>query len=419
MSTQTTQREYRVRVSPAHIRTIKDPNNESIGIMHAYVRLVDFQHNGVLPDKINPRAHEKLTGRVPEAITGSVESRPEIFHLLNRGLLLIAQKAWYDNKTETLHVQIESEDKGGLADGATTDRVLAQIKRAVSAADFQTLQESEIPAHLKKVYFHLEIISGDTQDILLQMTDARNTSVQVQAFALENLGGGFEWLKEVLEDSVFKGKIRYRENDTQPIDVRRILSLLMMFHPKWEKDEREPIIAYASKGFVLEHYRKPEWKEGFQALRPVVLDILKLYDHIHVNFPEQYEKARKFYKDSGAKLGARKEVTYKAGKKHRLELTGQETNYFIPDGWLYPLLASFRVFLKWPSNGKGDVSWKIDPFAFYDHSGHEAVQDIVEQSESLGRNANATGKSRSVWTMLRRWSEHASMRQQAEKLGQK
>lgn len=377
------------------------PHNEGLSIRHAYVRVRDFP-SGDIPDDVNPRSHEDLHGGIKKAIETSLETSPEWFHILNRGLLVIADKAWYDNRTQTLHVVISSKEEGGLADGATTDRVIREVKRAVSAADFKSLAEAEIPKHLKEAFVHVEVISGGIGDMLVPLTRARNTSTQVKEFAIENLGGGFNWLKEVIEQSKFHGRIRFRENDPQPVDVRTVLGLLTLFHPKWNELRKEPVIAYTSKGSVMSYYQDEEWRPGFELLSPIVVDILDLYDYIHVNFPRQYEKYKKSH-DKGSRLGGRKEVRFSENQPFRLPLTGGQTQHFISDGWLYPLLGAFRLLLDFPKTSRGTVKWlaDADPKSFYDDHGWEFVADICEQSEALGSNPNATGKSRPLWNNLR------------------
>ncbi|HML76628.1 MAG TPA: AIPR family protein [Anaerohalosphaeraceae bacterium] len=426
-------KEFRVPVEQEHIRSIKSPYAEELSIIHAFVKIKNFQ-NGDIPDKINPRYHDinKMKGRVPDAIQESLVERPRLFHLLNRGCLILAQKAWYDNKSKILHFVIDSEEQHGMVDGATTDRVLKNVKISVSNADFYTLTEEEIPENLKDAYLHLEIISGPIDDELrLKLADARNTSEQVKEFSLEDLGGGFKWLKDVLENSEFRGKVRYRENEPKPFDVRNVLALLTLFHCNWEKVEKDPIVAYTGKGAVLDIYKDERkdslnWREKYELLAPVVVDILKLYEYIHVGFKKQYEVVRN-KQGKGAKLGKRKEVHYTdteikrgsantkcEGKSKILPLTGWETKYVVPDGWLYPLLGAFRVLLKWPKGHSGIVSWKTDPFKFFDNYGYELVSDIESQSEELGNNPNATGKSRMLWSSLRAKVENRFFRLEAE-----
>jgi hypothetical protein len=161
---------------------------------------------------------------------------------------------------------------------------------------------------------------------------------------------------------------------------------------------------------VLEHFRDPEWKPGYEALRPVVLDILRLSEHIHLDFQPQYAK----YKEENgkaAKLGNRKEIEYRE-RGFTLPLSAAQTKYRIPDGWLYPILAAFRVLLDIPADG--DASWIADPQQFFDECGFELVGFVAEQSENLGRNPAAAGKSRNLWVQLRMVMELHKMKLSAQ-----
>lgn len=400
MNTSRFPQEYCIPVPQDYIRSVRSPHSEDLTNIHAFVKILDLV-TGKLPDKINPRCHDKIpkNSRVPKAIRKSLKDDPKTFHLINRGCLILAKSAWYSNKTKMLHFVIKSEDEHGLVDGATTDRVLSMLKNGeIYDEDFSAL-EKEI---FRDSYIHLEIIAGDIdQDLRIKLADARNTSVQVKEFSLEDLRGNFDWLKNIIENSEFAGKISYQENEPKIVDVRTVLGLLTLFHPNWKNGE-EPIVAYTGKGRVIDKYQDREWSKKYRKLSPVVLDILKLYDYIHVNFPEQYKKA--LYPKQ-ARLGKRKEVKYldpeEGQKPKKLPLTGQETRHVLTDGWLYPLLAAFRVLLKWPKNAKDDVKWKLNPYEYFDKHGSELVIDVVGQSEDLGRNANAAGKSRMLWRSLR------------------
>ncbi len=404
-----TPHEFRLPVQQEHIRSIKNPYAEEVTVIHALVKVRDFP-NGCIADKVNPRSHEviKMNTRIPLAIAESLNDRPEIFHLINRGCLVLAKKAWYDNQTRNLHFLIESDDEHGMVDGATTDRVLENLKKDVSNADFSTLKEEEIPDNFKTAYIHLEIVAGEvSEELRLKLAEARNTSEQVKQFSLVDLGGGYEWLEQIIQKSEFKDKVRYKENDPKPVDIRLVLGLLTLFHPNFQ-DGSEPIIAYSAKGTVIDNYTKPDWKKGYEKLAPVVLDILRLYDFIHIEFQNAY-KAAYSADGSRAQLGKRKEVRYinKESKAKELPLTGQKTQYVLPDGWLYPLLASLRVLLDFPKSGRGDVKWIMNPREFFKTQGSDLVYELVEFSEDLGRNANATGKKRGVWSGLRKSVENS------------
>lgn len=256
--------EYSVQTTPGTVRTITDPHTNEIRIVHAYVPIRNFP-NGQIPDDVNPRSHEKIPSRLANAIEESLMNEPEYFHLLNRGVLVLADSVRYDEGANMLYFVLADNEVNGMADGATTDRVLARIKQNIP--EFDKLKVEAMPEYMQDAAMHLEIIAGDIGDVLVELAAARNTSIQVKEFALENLGGGFDWLKQSLESSQFAGRIRFRENDPEPVDVRQILALLTLFHPRWSAEKREPIIAYSNKGEVLEMFRTEEWKPGYFSLR--------------------------------------------------------------------------------------------------------------------------------------------------------
>ena len=388
-------RQMQIPVSRHYIRSIDTPGGLDVRIIHAYVKIADFPH-GDIPEDVNPRSHDEnaLKSRVATRIQESVEKSPEDFHLLNRGLLVIASRAWYDNKREVLHINIDSFDQGGLADGATTDRVLSRVKRV--AEEFA--EEHGTPDYVDKAYVHVEVVAGDgiaSNEAVLRLTDARNTSIQVKPWSLADLGGSFDWLKKIIENSRFKNKVRYEENGKEPVDIRAILGLLTLFHPNWDQEGRHPIVAYTGKGRLLQgYYEKNEWKAGYRALAPVVLDILELYEYIKTAFEQAYKDAF----GATARLGRRKEVDYRDKPTIPLYLTGEYTQYGVPDGWVYPILGSLRGLLD--ERGDSSMQWHVDAKEFFVRHGPKLVQDVVEMSEQLGRNAQSTGKSRVLWQSL-------------------
>lgn len=397
---------YRFHVSQDLVRSITDPHDPDITIHHVWIPVAEFKRE-MLPDDINPRAHEEMSGRIPQVIEKSLIENPTEFHLLNRGELILAESCRYDNHNKMLEITISSKEEGGLADGGTTDRVLARAEEAALRRN-SPFTEAEVADSLRQAYVHIEVISGNVREKLVRLAGARNTSNQVKEFALENLGGGFEWLKKVIEGSQLAGRIRYRENDPEDVDIRTVLALLTMFHHKWTEDGKDPLVAYTSKGGILKYYRDPDWLPGYLDLSPVVVDILRLYDFVHEEFAAQYQVYNLKANDSGSKFGKRREVLYKGGAPFKLPMTGSDTKYFVSDGWLYPVLASFRMLLRRAPNKP--IEWVTDPFKYFEEHGSELVGIVVEQSQALGYNPNAVGKSRPLWSNLRKTVELERMK---------
>jgi hypothetical protein len=61
------------------------------------------------------------------------------------------------------------------------------------------------------------------------------------------------------------------------------------------------------------------------------------------------------------------------------------------------------MLLKQPE-GKS-ASWVTDPFEYFKQHGSELVGIVVEQSQALGYNPQAVGKSRPLWSNLRKTVE--------------
>ncbi len=388
----------RISVPAEFIRSFSNPHNSDIRFIHCYVKIAEFPH-GKLPDDINPRSHDelRLNSGIPKRIAESLEDSPELFHIFNRGVLVVAKRASYDNNKRILTFEIPSRDEGGLADGATTDRVIAGMLGKLSEEDKKRILETDSPHFYKDAYVHVEVVSGIPPDMIVPLTAARNTSKQVQEFALEQLRGGYDKLRKVLDASEFGDRIRYRENDPQTVDIRTVLGLLTLFHPKWDAEKREPLVAYRSKGGVLENFQDPDWKDGYEALFPFAVDILELHNYLHENFEVQYRKAF-----NGGRLGALREVVYKGGADVTSHpLLGHKVKYGLPDGWVYPMLASFRGLLDVYGIGGKKPGWIREPKRFFDEFGDRLVEALVDFSKSQGSNAQTTGKQRLIWNTLR------------------
>ena len=251
---------YRFHLSQDLVRKFQDPANDAVAIHHAYIPVMEFKRE-LLPDDVNPRSHEEMGGRVPKAIEASAANSPEDFHLLNRGILVLAQSCTYDNNTKMLEIRIDDPADGGIADGGTTDRVLARMLDA-NVLKNQKMTAEEMIRSLKSAFVHVEVISGAFQNKLVALAGARNTSNQVKEFALDNLDHKFDWLKDVIEESALAGRIRYRENDPEPVDIRTVLAILTMFHPKWDAEQKEPLLLTPAKA---ESYHISATTNGYPA----------------------------------------------------------------------------------------------------------------------------------------------------------
>jgi hypothetical protein len=126
------------------------------------------------------------------------------------------------------------------------------------------------------------------------------------------------------------------------------------------------------------------------ALSSILEDILRLHDHVYVEFSDAYKTAM-----NGGKLGRRRGVENQPVK---LPLTGADAPYELTNGYVFPLLAAFRALVEYSTDGK--AKWKIDPFKFFETQGPELVSVLIEQVDNLGGSPQLAGKSRAVYTSL-------------------
>jgi hypothetical protein len=399
----------RLHVGKDFLRVVDLPHGDArrkpIRVLHVYPTLADYAGR-TIPDNVNPRSHDPscLKSPVARQIEHTLTDRPEDFVLANRGSTIIAESYDYNPQKGELELVISDPENEGLADGATTDAVLAKVQAQVARsllnkpdANYRELQlAGDTPESLKSGRIHLEVfVNLDDRSRIASLVAGRNTSRQVRGWSMADFRGQFDWLKDVLEkpESGFMGRIGYEENSDCDVSILDILALLTLFHPEFDaKGEAAtaPVVAYTSRGRMDARLSDEELLKGYQGLTPLLLDILKLHDHVYSQFETVYDKAYGKKSRLARRRGV-EAVTFK------LPLTGAETNYKLPAGYVYPLLASLRALVY---RRGGNIKWRINPFEFFDTYGPELVAELMEQAEALGGDPNTTGKKKLVYTAL-------------------
>jgi AIPR protein len=180
---------------------------------------------GAVSDEINPRSHgeDVLASPVAKAIARTLQKEPENFVLMNRGILLLASKMKFDHELREVKIWFEGDPRvRGLADGGTTDAVLAAEREAVDPTKYQR--------HFEHSRVHVEVVVGlNDPDRVAKLVEGRNTSRQVQSSSLVNAAGRFDWLKRALPASM-QGRIAWEENATGAA-ISDVLGLLSPFRP--------------------------------------------------------------------------------------------------------------------------------------------------------------------------------------------
>lgn len=407
----------KIPVGREQISFLADPRNQGHDTLYALVKVRDLPMD--LPLDVNPRAQNTASRVARQIATGLVDDS-DIFHILNRGLTVTAYDADYDPKKELLTLQLASGFYGVL-DGGHTYAVIrenaepylnpekalpAEPPPAKAEGETNNIEEkADVPPEFLDAFVRMEIIKGIKSDLVVDLARSRNTSAQVRDESLANLEGSFDWLKEVLAKTKFGELVAYKENEDDakfPIDIREIIALLTLFHPNFQDFDHPPIMGYTSKGRCLDMFRDDA--KGYESLKPIIGDILKLYDYVHLKFADLYKEIGGFSAigedikprtQRGVKLA--KVTGVKAIKEgFPLYYLDEKAFYRFPDGWLFPVIAAMRGIASY----RQTVKWKADPFKFFDKVGKNLVSMTLETSLALGRNPNAVGKSRAHWIQL-------------------
>lgn len=372
-------------VKPDHLRKIADPN----GQVESFFALVPVEKvPDVSVEETNPR-EQNIKSAVARKMRESLLQHDGRFHLLNRGITLSVANAVYDNKSERLRLDFDIQGVHGNVDGGHTQKV---VRQTVESKDWADARQSRIDFGQEVIpqFVRYEILTGLSADLLVKLAETRNTSVQVKDFSLDNLAGKFEWLKEQLSE--FDDVIAYKENEKKPVNVRDVIALFTLFNVGLypNSGQQHPIQAYSSKIRPLELF---DTKQGtYRALRPILKDILGLYDYIRATM-------RDIYNDNGGKFLKWDSIDQKSVMNFHYDHELTQVDHKIADGMVYPMLGAFRFLVR--ENSEGEFVWKVDDVRkFYDRFGDRLIRTALEGVRTKGNNPTAAGKDGALWEQL-------------------
>ena len=333
---------------------------------------------GLIP-WVNPR-HPNSKSKMARVIKASAFESRGRFHLLNRGVTLIAQDGKLEQ--EILSVEFGPAKKRGLIDGGTTIGALVDVI-ADGFAQSSGKDEQQL--------FKVQVFCGPwTDEEVVDLAEALNTSVQVDSFSIANLSGAFDWIKKTQEKSRAGFKVSYFTNDEGEVGVDDIVQWLALFMVD------EPSTAYSSKEKCLEHYEANIAE--YRKCEHILADIIKLSEYVPFH-------SRSLYNASGnhkfGKLAIIADST--KGSTYRLPVLGETVDYAPHKAWVFPLMASLRPAL---DKSVTPYKWKKDPFKLFDRMAPELVNRVNRSYGSL-QTFNAVGKNPDLYELLMEKVENA------------
>jgi hypothetical protein len=376
-------------------RRFPDPLNNSLdtdpyNIEHhiLLVKAIDVP-SGISLD-CNPRK-QKIDSGIYKDVQKSLEDNSEpTFHLKNKGITMFAHKVDIseDKKVVTAYLAVPAGGiPDGIADGGHTYQIVLDSKSKNKCPDNQ--------------YLKFEIMTGVPDKKKAEIIGGLNTAVQVQEATLLNFEKEFDWIKETISKMSYADKIAYMQNEKGDFDIRDIIAFLTLFnveHP--DLKGRTPKEAYVSKAACLHLYESN--KESYLMLRPLIKDILCLHDYIHLNLGKLYNKEKR---ESGSKGRAHgmEGVFDKKERGVKFIFLGEESQYKLFDGTLYPIFGAMRYLIE-KKEGAKVYSWKLESFDEVKKVFDSVATDLLTATYNVclanGRKPNPVGKDENHWGYL-------------------
>ncbi len=344
----------------------------------------------------NARDPVGLNRRVYRDVRESLEGKASIlgtFDLMNKGITILATDVKLIDKATNLFEVSVDDDAGGIVDGAHTAKIIEECN-----AEGTTPPEQHV-----EVYVRTKVKAGLITDIARGL----NTGMQVAPKSIYNIDKVFDWLKDLVADTSYAGRISWKESEAKDYDVRDLISILEMFNVfDFPNDSnKHPIAAYEKWSIPLdkfaddfEAHRKSVSNSKYYRLRGLLRDGLVLFDNIRRDFYD-------LHNDAGGSAGKMNIVEEASPKKKTLDFPFAQlppNKYRLTKGAAYPILAAFRNYVAidpdtenavWVPNFQGVMSeWKrLAP---------ELVQETYNATKDIGRMPDQLGKNRKHWDNL-------------------
>ena len=303
--------------------------------------------------------------QVNSEIRNTLEEKPELFCILNSGVVVVAHSHEIDEQRKVLRLKRPS-----IINGSQTQGVLRDF--------FDVLRENQLDA--PPIHIKYELIITTDDDLIAEISIARNFQNDVANISIAGRRGHLDELEDSIQEKLPYAKLRKSETQLSDdyIATERLLQVITALIPAalWPvRDEAEnpnKVFTYSMKAKCLKQFqaiylqaknKQDTNHEGAKRLYQFYLDIapeaLQLYEKW---------KAHQGFQGTGIRAIAR---------------DGREI-VDVPDGFVFPILASLSAFAKETAQG-----WRIQPPKMFND------QELIAAAKSVYQNIAA----RNPWIM--------------------
>lgn len=313
--------------------------------------------------------------QVHRAIRNTLDNTPFNFSVLNGGVSIVARDHEVDEKKMTLRLL-----KPSIINGSQTQGVLRDYFRDMEAS-------GETPP---QIHVTFELIVTDDDALIAETSIARNYQNDVMTVSI---AGRLGQLKE-LEESVQREFPQYKlqQSETQLSDdyiaTERLIQVITALTPEelWlkpgESGNPNKVYTYSMKTKCLKDFQAV-YRKAKDPSDPEHAKYRDLYQFYLDIAPQAYELHEKWKIHQGF-----------AGTGLRSIQREGRTIKDVPDGIIFPILASLSAFAKKTSKG-----WKIEPpSVFRDEELINAAKSVYQ--DIANHNPWNMGKSKACYSAL-------------------
>jgi hypothetical protein len=312
--------------------------------------------------------------QVHRAILDTLENNPQDFAVLNGGITVVARACVIDEKKKTLTLKNAS-----IINGAQTQGVIR---------DYLDKNESIWePDKTKRAHVQLEVIVTDEEDLIGEISIARNFQNDVMLLSIAGRLHEFDELAESLAEKVPGAKLQRSETELSDdyVKTERLMQVIEALAPEelWPAEwEFNKVFTYSKKAKCLKDFRE-------------------LHNAAHNPSAANHKSAKKlyqFYLD----IVAQAWELYSRWKTHQgfkgtgiraIERNGSEV-VEVPDGIVFPILSAYSVFVVKASGG-----WEIKPPRIFSEG--EFIKSVKTVYTVMGaHNPMTMGRSKACYSAL-------------------
>jgi hypothetical protein len=363
-------------------------------IANCYVRASDIPEQ--LEDwmGVNPRMPARkrdrveLSGRVARRIIRTLQDAPELMSVKNQGIYILVEEAEHSRETGgagNLRLVLTDKKRHGIANGGHTFHAVREV---VGDED----QDPPVNA-----YVRLHIMENVDPEMITEIAEGLNRSLQVDDASLHNLEGKFDVIKNSLKGQKGADEIAYRMGDEGQVDVQEVLARMAALNlDLFPEDGKQPNTLFGQPTRVLSGFVE-DIDQGadsaYGKMLPHLHDILSLYDHV-------YEECARYSKDHKrlALLMRRKgKETQKKNPRPAVFAEDVVIDRRIFAGLMYPVFAAFRANVSPKAWARGRFEWIVDPVELLTETIDPLCEVIRQAYEDNGGDPAWVGKKQAAY----------------------